>query len=346
MLARNSLRILGKHKMDKLHFGAKQTIDCMRIQPKEKVVIIASRFSEEVTRLVEKEARTITPAVSYFLMEDFGKRPFSLPEKIRQALTEADVGYYTGNYIDGEFALFRKPIYKIVGSTKLRYANMPSLSKEILEQGMNADYGRLKEFTSNVHGILRQSKNIEVRTPLGTDLKVKVGKYRWYICDGNIAPGQYSNLPDGEVFTSPEDINGRIVIDGVLGDYFDEKYGALSATPVTVDIKDCCAIEGSVRCDNPKLKKEFKEYIFRQGSPNSRRVGEFALGTNLALTKIIGNTLQDEKFPSVHLAFGDSLEEETGCPYTCDYHIDGVILEPTVTVDGIALMTKGKYVFL
>jgi aminopeptidase len=329
--------------MDKIHFGAKQTIDCMRVQPNERVVIIASQVTDDIARLVEQEARKVTPDVTYFIMEMFGERPFPLPDEIRQALLQADVGLYTGNYVDGELGLFRRPIYAIVGKTKLRYANMPSLSREILEQGMNADYAALREFTSKVHDILKKAKTIQVRTAIGTDLEAKVGKYRWYVCDGNIKPGQYSNLPDGEVFTSPEDVNGRFVVDGVLGDYFDEKYGATTSTPVTIDIKNCHAIEGSVRCNNPTLKKEFEDYVFRKNSPNSKRVGEFALGTNSALKGVIGNTLQDEKFPSVHMAFGDSLEENTGCPYPCDYHIDGVILKPTVIVDGRPLMVNGRY---
>lgn len=330
--------------MDKLQFGAEQTIKCMKIKPTERVVIISSQATDEVSRLIQREALRVTPQVTYFLMEDFGKRPFPLPEEIKKALLQSDVGFYTGNYVDGELGLFRKPVYEIVGRTKLRYANMPTLSREILEQGMNANYAQLKEFTSKVHNILRKSKFIQVKTALGTDLEAKVGRYRWFVCDGDIGPGHYSNLPDGEIFTSPEDVNGRLVIDGVLGDYFDEKYGAIASTPVTVDIKDCCAVEGSVKCENPKLKKEFEDYVFRKNSPNSTRVGEFALGTNLALTTIIGNTLQDEKFPSVHLAFGDSIEEDTGCPYSCDYHIDGVILAPNVLVDGIPLMQKGKYI--
>ncbi len=329
--------------MDKIHFGAKQTIDCMRVQSNERVVIIASQVTDDITRLVEQEARKVTSDVTYFLMENFGKRPFPLPDEIRQALLQADVGFYTGNYVDGELGLFRKPIYAIVDKTKLRYANMPFLSREILEQGMNADYNALREFTSKVYDSLKKAKTIQVRTALGTDLEAKVGKYRWHVCDGNIKSGQYSNLPDGEVFTSPEDVNGRFIVDGVLGDYFDEKYGATTLTPVTIDIKNCCAVEGSVRCNNPALKKEFEDYVFRKNSPNSTRVGEFALGTNLALKGIIGNTLQDEKFPSVHMAFGDSLEEDTGCPYICDYHIDGVILKPTVIIDGRSMMVDGKY---
>jgi len=330
--------------MDRLNFGAEQAIRCMKVKPTERVVIIASQSTEEVSRLIEREALKITPNVTYFIMEDFGKRPFSLPDRIRDSLIQSDVAFYTGNYVDGELALFRRPIYETVAKTKLRYANMPTLSREILEQGMNADYDKLKEFSSRVYSVLRNARDIRVRTALGTDLEVRVGKYEWYICDGDIAPGQYSNLPDGEVFTSPENVNGRLVIDGVLGDYFDEKYGAIAECPVSVDIKDCCAVKGSVKCCNPELKKEFEDYVFRENCPNSTRVGEFALGTNLALTGIIGNTLQDEKFPSVHLAFGDCLEEDTGCPYVCDYHIDAVILKPTVTVDGNVIMRDGEYI--
>jgi hypothetical protein len=34
---------------------------------------------------------------------------------------------------------------------------------------------------------------------------------------------------------------------------------------------------------------------------HSERVGEFALGTNTGVTQMIGNLLQDEKVPGVHI---------------------------------------------
>ena len=57
------------------------------------------------------------------------------------------------------------------------------------------------------------------------ELHIKVGKYKWEMCNGDIKPGHWSNLPDGEICTSPENVEGKAVIDGVLGDYFDGKYG-------------------------------------------------------------------------------------------------------------------------
>ena len=330
--------------MDKLEFGAYQAVEkCMKVQPGERVVIIADRETDKIARVIEEANKKVTPRVTYFIMEDFGARPLKMPEQILQALKQADVSFYCAAHADGEFALFREPIYKWVAKSRLRHAVMPNISREIMEQGMNVDYDELKKFTAKVFEILSKARNIRVQTALGTDLEVRVGKWKWYQCNGDIKPGKYSNLPDGEVFTSPEDVNGTAVIDGVLGDYLDKKYGLICSNPVRAEIKDCRAVLGSIKCENEALREEVENYIFRQSSPNSTRIGEFAMGTNLNLETLVGNTLQDEKFPSVHIAFGDSLEEDTGCPYTCDYHIDAVMLKPTVVVDGREIMRQGKY---
>jgi leucyl aminopeptidase (aminopeptidase T) len=220
---------------------------------------------------------------------------------------------------------------------------MPPLTREILEQGMNVDYEMVRDFTRKVFEILNGSKLIEVRTDLGTDLKVKVGKYLWCAGDGDIQPGSFDNLPAGEVFTSPEDVEGVAVIDGVLGDYFDAKYGSIKHNPVSIEIRNGKAVEGTLRCDDRKLREELRNYIFRKDLENATRVGEFALGTNLGLERIIGQLLQDEKFPSVHIAFGDCYPNYTGCPFSCGQHLDGVILGTTVDVDGFRLMDAGEY---
>lgn len=330
--------------MNNLEFGAYQAVEkCMKVKPQERVVIIADRKTDEIAKVIQHAALKITPQIQYFIMEDFGQRPFKIPNEIMDALKNADVSFYTGDHVAGELELFREPIYDLVAQSRLRHANMLAITREIMEQGMNADYDELKKFTGKVFGALRNSRSIEVYTDLGTELHVKVGKYKWVVCDGDIRPGNFSNLPDGEVFTSPENIEGKVVIDGILGDYFGEKYGLISDTPLHIEIRDCHAINGTLKCSNPDIEKALQAYIFRKNSPNSTRVGEFALGTNLQLEKIIGNLLQDEKFPSVHIAFGDCCPQWTGCPYPCDYHIDGIILKPTVITDGFKLMDSGKY---
>jgi aminopeptidase len=72
-------------------------------------------------------------------------------------------------------------------------------------------------------------------------------------------------------------------------------------------------------------------------------VGEFAIGTNTGLTDLIYNLLQDEKFPGIHIAFGSSLPGKTGAKWDSKAHVDGVIKNPTIHVDGETIMENGTF---
>jgi leucyl aminopeptidase (aminopeptidase T) len=72
-------------------------------------------------------------------------------------------------------------------------------------------------------------------------------------------------------------------------------------------------------------------------------VGEFAIGTNFGVKELIGNMLQDEKFPSVHLAMGDPADTRNPA-WSSKVHLDGLMLGPTVVADGkIVIMKDGSF---
>ncbi len=68
--------------------------------------------------------------------------------------------------------------------------------------------------------------------------------YKWFKTSGIISPEKWGNLPGGECFTSPGEVNGRFVVDGVVGDWLCARYGLLEATPLTIEIAGnrivCC----------------------------------------------------------------------------------------------------------
>ncbi|HWD08133.1 MAG TPA: hypothetical protein VHA57_03455 [Actinomycetota bacterium] len=124
----------------------------------------------------------------------------------------------------------------------------------------------------------------------------------------------------------------------VLGDHFSLKYGVLPV-PALFHVGG-----GRVRkVDAPlaELGAELEEYLNRD--PEGRRVGEYAIGTNIALTALSGNLLQDEKLPGVHIAFGYPYPKETGADWTAATHLDIVATRSTITVDGQVLMRDGKF---
>jgi leucyl aminopeptidase (aminopeptidase T) len=62
------------------------------------------------------------------------------------------------------------------------------------------------------------------------------------------------------------------------------------------------------------------------------------------LTGLIGNLLQDEKFPGNHNAFGDPYGPETGAPWSSQAHVDGVMRNCTIALDGYVIMREGVFV--
>jgi aminopeptidase len=76
---------------------------------------------------------------------------------------------------------------------------------------------------------------------------------------------------------------------------------------------------------------------------NSNRVGEFAIGTNIACKKVIGHILQDEKLPTIHIAFGHPYSQHTGADWMSTTHIDCVAVKCSIWFDGVQVMDKGVF---
>src|SRR5438045_7832802 len=99
-------------------------------------------------------------------------------------------------------------------------------------------------------------------------------KLDWVKTSGLISPRYWSNLPAGEVFTAPASVDGTFVCDGTAGDYFNGKYGDLSANPMRLEIAG--GRLKAVECARKDLEKEFWDYCHTD--ENSDRVGEIAFG--------------------------------------------------------------------
>ena len=132
--------------------------------------------------------------------------------------------------------------------------------------------------------------------------------YKWLKTSGIISPEKWGNLPGGEIFTTPGEVNGTFVIDGVVGDYLCAKFGNLQENPLTIHVKKNRLTEA--HSENRELEDDFWKYTHTD--ENSDRVGEFAIGTNIDLKEVIGQILQDEKYPGVHIAFGNPYGAHTG----------------------------------
>ncbi len=325
--------------------GVKQAIEnCLKICADENVVIITDKETFGIGSALKNAAEKITDKIKFFVMEDFGPRPIDYPQEIDNAIKEADVSIYAAQGAEGELQSFRMAMIKSIDANpNLRHAHMIGITPEIMEDGMCSDYKEIQRISRLVYEKVKNAREIRVVTEKGSDFTGQFSPdIRWVVSDGDIKADNWKNLPDGEVFTAPESVNGIIIIDGCLGDFFTEKYGSIEKTPVKIEVADGRAIKESITCDNRKLLDEFIKYLF-EIDENSNRIGEFAIGTNTGLTKLIYNLLQDEKFPGIHVAFGNPYPNKTGAKWESKAHVDGVIIKPSIYVDGEMIMNKGKF---
>src|SRR5205814_2854188 len=186
----------------------------------------------------------------------------------------------------------------------------------------------------------RMASHVICRTPHGTDFEAEFSpNLEWLKTSGIITPEKWGNLPGGEIFTSPKNTNGVFVVDGVVGDYLCERYGDLGRCPLVIEVENNRI--RSLKSDNKDLRDDFRAYTTTD--ENSNRVGEFAIGTNTACTRIIGNILQDEKIPGVHIAFGHPYAEHTGANWKSKTHIDCVGRDFDIWFDGEQMMESGRF---
>jgi leucyl aminopeptidase (aminopeptidase T) len=275
-----------------------------------------------------------------YLLEDVAPRPLAgVPAAVAEALETCDVGILCVRPQEGELRA-RMGIVGIVERRQIRYAHMVGVTPQIMCQGMRADYRLVDRLSERLRERMVAARTLTVKTPGGTDLRASFDPaLAWVKTSGLISRRYWSNLPAGEVFTTPASVDGTFVCDGSAGDYFNGKYGDLSPHPMRLEIKG--GRLAGIECRRKDLEKEFWDYCHTD--ENSDRVGELAFGTNYGLTEFIGILLQDEKFPGVHIAFGDPYGSQTHADWKSRTHVDVLTRSCDVWIDDDPVIAGGRY---
>ena len=322
--------------------GARNAVEvCLAIQPGERVALIADAASAAVAASIAAVLDAVGAPCDAVLIEDVARRPMTAaPSQVLAALERADAGILCVQPQQGELVA-RMAIVAVVERRLIRYAHMVGVTPQIMTQGMRADYRLVDELSQRLCERMPHASRLRVETAGGTRLTATFDPaLSWVKTSGLINRRYWSNLPAGEVFTTPLSVDGVFVCDGTAGDYFGPKYGDLRTTPLTLEIAG--ARLRSAHSARRDLEQEFWEYCHTD--EHSDRVGELAFGTNVALEDMIGVLLQDEKIPGVHLAFGDPYGSQTGAPWKSRTHIDVLTRGCDVWIDDQQVIENGRYI--
>jgi aminopeptidase len=321
--------------------GAHNAVNtCLGIVPGERVALIADEASRAVAASLEQALADRRAEAGCVLVESIATRPMlTAPAPVIEVLEHADAGILCVQPQEGELAA-RMAIVAAVERRRIRYAHMVGVTPQIMCEGMRADYALVDRLSQELCERMQSARSLSVRTPGGTDFVATFDPaLAWVKTSGLINPRYWSNLPAGEVFTTPASVDGIFVCDGTAGDYFNAKYGRLDQTPLLLEIREGRLV--AARCERSDLQDDFWRYCHTDA--NSNRVGELAFGTNLGLRDMIGILLQDEKVPGVHLAFGDPYGSQTHADWKSRTHVDVLTRKCDVWIDDDQVIADGRY---
>ena len=321
--------------------GARNAIRvCLNVQPHERVTLVADRECEDIAASLAHEIEAVGAPYKLFILEDVARRPLGdLPAVIAADMEQSQVSVLAVRVQPNELKS-RMQMTEIVNRRRMRHGHMVNINRQMMLEGMRADFHKVDRLSQKVIDLVRNATQVRATTRGGSAFIATLNPaYRWVKTSGLISPDKWGNLPGGEVFTTPGNVEGTIVIDGVVGDFLCEKFGSLQDFPLTLRVKDNRLVEA--HSENKELENDFWNYTHTDA--NSDRVGEFAIGTNIELTQVIGHILQDEKFPGIHVAFGDPYGTHTGATWTSSTHIDVVATRFDIWVDDRQIMADGKF---
>jgi aminopeptidase len=321
--------------------GARNAVQvCLRVQAREKVCVITDEATLEIAAAMVHELGALGSPYRAWVLEDLAERPLTdLPAEILADLETSQVSIFAVQAQRNELHS-RMQMTDVVNRKKIRHAHMVNINRQIMLEGMRADFQKVDRLSAKVVAMVRKAQRVRAQTAAGTDLTAELNpNYKWLKTSGIITPEKWGNLPGGEIFTTPGEVNGTFVIDGVVGDYLCAKFGSLREQPLTIHMKKNRLTEA--HSENHELEDDFWKYTHTD--ENSDRVGEFAIGTNIDLKDVIGQILQDEKYPGVHIAFGNPYGAHTGAEWDSSTHIDVVGRKFNIWVDDEQIMRDGKF---
>ncbi len=299
------------------------------VQPGERVLIVSdTRTSPSLPIALSAQAFTLGADAVTVTMPPRSRSGIEPPEPVAAAMREADVVVSVAStsmyHTEAQGAAQR-------GGVRGCF-NAPSQEDAWIRGAMTADFTAIREMSERLAERIRGSARVRVTCPAGTDLPASIEGREpkgWLtgICRN---PGEVSAYPGGEVSLPPVEgtAEGVAVVQHVMTDL-----GSLSH-PITLHVERglVVAIDGGP--DATRLE------VHVEGVENARNFGEVGIGMNPA-ARLTGEITESKKrLGTAHIAMGDSAGGYGGT-IASDVHLDGMVLDATIEVDGEIVVDRG-----
>ncbi len=314
---------------------ATNAVSCLALRPGERFLMICDDPLVDAG-LAVADAATAAGAEALVTVLPLSARPLTAPSRgLLAGIPETDAVLLWLQRMWTEEVEWRRSIYDLCAETGARVAFGGAMDDGILEHEMSADYTQIRARTRAFADALASAQEVRITAAGGTDLTVSVATRTWKLDDGLVdQPGQFANLPAGEVFIAPLETsaNGVLVVDASMS--LGDPALTMVDEPVHVRFEHGRVVE----VEGGRSAAAFRELI-RQ--PGADTIAELGIGTN-DRARMQGNVMTDEKvLGSIHVAVGYNLGSYGGINDS-PVHCDCCVRNADVHVDGHLLIEKGE----
>lgn len=299
---------------------------CMGIQPGEDVLVVCNPVTEEIGALMRIEAQGEGADATLAVISERDSAAAEPPQAVAAAMAAADV--VLAPTIQ---SLSHTAARKVASEAGVRIGTLPGVTEEMLGRLMTGDLEEIRRRGWAVVTALNRGSEARITCGQGSDLRIGLEGRLGIVDAGELGNrGAFGNLPCGEGFIAPVEgtTEGTLVVDGSIAGV------GLLETPVGLTVRAGHLVEATGD-DGAQLME-----LLTVHGEDGTNVAELGIGTNEEAI-LTGNILEDEKIlGTCHLAFGASAA--IGGTVQVPVHLDCVVLEPTVEIDGETIVSGGE----
>jgi leucyl aminopeptidase (aminopeptidase T) len=299
---------------------------------------VPARYDSQTPDLDLKLARIITAAIdvsgsdSLSLMADVSLERMAARGKAYAPVTDLSLKLGTKKVSVGN------GLYPTAAVARQYAVSQPELAKQFWN-GVNTDYARLAAIGKTVKAMLAAGKEVHITSPNGTDLRLRVEGRPVFVSDGVVsaedaqAGGAAATvwLPAGEVFLAPVKgtAEGKVVFDH----YF---VRGSEITGLTLEFKGGVLTSMTAKSGLEPLKQ-----MYDVAGAGRDQFAMIDIGINPDVTMVPGSKLLSYVQAGM-ITVGLGGNTWAGGDNAVPFGMDGFIPGCTLTVDGKALVEKGK----
>jgi leucyl aminopeptidase (aminopeptidase T) len=297
-------------------------VDCLGVARGEEVLVVTDPERRPIAESLVAGARALEAEATLAEMSVRSGHAVEPPAAVAAAMLGAEVVVAPTT-----MSLSHTEARRLASEKGVRAATLPGVTVELLERTMSADYGLIRARSERVAEVLTKGADVRITSSAGTDVAFSIAGRQAHADTGDLtAPSSFGNLPAGEGFVAPVEGSaaGRVVFDG-----------AVAAFGAPVDV----TLEGGFATRFVGESGSRVRALIEGHGRDAFALAELGVGTNDA-ARLSGSVLEDEKIlGTIHLAFGDN--HSFGGRIRVASHIDLVVVDPTLTVDGVPLVEAG-----